>query len=180
MLSEGFIIKELKLNEVDKMKDIDASQYIGKAWREVEGERRLVDIDYFDPTWPNGYEYHLDHLKNTIMTGGAALAAFDNDGTLIGIGTLEKSLFGKRFKYALLDQLFVTKNKRGLGIGKLLFDELLKKSLEFGADKIYICAGSAEETIAFYRQIGCVDCVEVQAELYDGDPRDMQLEFVVK
>lgn len=48
---------------------------------------------------------------------------------------------------------------------------------EWKADKIYICAGSAEETIAFYFAIGCQDAEEINTELYESDTRDIQLEF---
>lgn len=49
---------------------------------------------------------------------------------------------------------------------------------EWGADKIYICAGSAEETIAFYYAIGCSEAKEVNRALYEKDTRDIQLEVV--
>lgn len=48
---------------------------------------------------------------------------------------------------------------------------------EWNADKIYICAGSAEETIAFYFAIGCKEAEEINKELYESDTRDFQLEF---
>lgn len=48
---------------------------------------------------------------------------------------------------------------------------------EWKADKIYICAGSAEETIAFYFAIGCKEAVGINKELYENDTRDYQLEF---
>lgn len=48
---------------------------------------------------------------------------------------------------------------------------------KWNADKIYICAGSAEETIAFYHAIGCKEAEEINKELYESDTRDFQLEF---
>ncbi len=50
---------------------------------------------------------------------------------------------------------------------------------EWHVNKIYICAGSAEETIAFYFAIGCNEAVEINKELYESDPRDYQLEFTL-
>ncbi len=46
-----------------------------------------------------------------------------------------------------------------------------------GVDKFYICAGSAEETIAFYFSIGCEEAKEINQELYQMDTRDYQLEY---
>ena len=48
---------------------------------------------------------------------------------------------------------------------------------EWNADKIYICVGSAEETIAFYFAIGCKEAEEINEELYESDIRDFQFEF---
>ena len=50
---------------------------------------------------------------------------------------------------------------------------------EWNVDKLYICAGSAEETIAFYFAIGCKEAVEVNKELYESDSRDFQLEYEI-
>ena len=36
--------RQLSVNECERMKEMDASQYVGKAWREVDGERVLVEI----------------------------------------------------------------------------------------------------------------------------------------
>lgn len=58
-----------------------------------------------------------------------------------------------------------------------MFLKIAEVAREWKADKIYICAGSAEETIAFYFAIGCKEAVEINKELYENDPRDFQLEF---
>lgn len=90
------IFRQLDINECNKIKEIDASQYIGRAWRDINGSKQLVEINYQDP----------DFL-----------------------------------------------------------------------DKFYICAGSSEETIAFYYAIGCEETKEINQKLYQLDIRDYQLEF---
>lgn len=59
-------LKKMSLEQCTQIAQMDASQYIGRAWREVEGVRTLVTIDYLDPTWPNGYETHLSNLIDTV------------------------------------------------------------------------------------------------------------------
>jgi len=73
---------------------------------------------------------------------------------LLGFATVNKKPFDKKYKYVLLDQLFITLEYRGRGIGKKLF--LLSADIvrNWNVDKLYICAGSAEETIAFYFALG--------------------------
>lgn len=73
--------------------------------------------------------------------------------------------------------MFITLECRNKGIGKELFRLSANVAREWDVDKIYICAGSAEETIAFYFALGCKEAEEVNKVLYEIDTRDYQLEF---
>ena len=168
--------RQLDITEAERIKEIDASQFIGKAWREVDGTRQLAEINYQDPDFPEGYENHLEALKKTITSGGSALGAFEG-GRLVGFCSVNPDIFGTKSKYVLLDQIFVSLEMRGKGVGKQLFLRSIEEARKFGAEKFYICAGSAEETIAYYRALGCVDAEEINSEFYEGDTRDMQLEY---
>jgi GNAT superfamily N-acetyltransferase len=169
--------RKLTVEECERIKEINPSQYIGKAWREVNGKRQLVEINYQDSDWPNGYEHHYGNLKSTILNNGFAIGAFDNNDRLLGFATIDRNFFGEKFNYVLLDQLFITLEYRSKGIGKKLFMHCIEIAQKWNADKIYICAGSAEETIAFYFALGCKEAAELNKELYESDPRDFQLEF---
>ncbi|SCZ80041.1 GNAT family N-acetyltransferase [Acidaminobacter hydrogenoformans] len=171
--------RTLEQKDCSKIKDIDASQYIGRAWRKVEGQLQLVKIDYLDPSWPNGYETHYNNLLEAVEGDGAAVGAFDPQDKMLGFVALKGQLFGETARYMLLDQLFITREARGKGLGRQLFGIAAETARGLGAEKLYICAGSAEETIAFYHAVGCVAAVEINPELFDGDPRDLQLEYVL-
>lgn len=171
------VYRKLSLEECECIKEIDPSQYIGKAWREIEGKRQLVEINYQDEDWPNGYKYHISHLKETILNGGSAIGAFNLDNKLLGFATVNPQVFGEKYKYVLLDQLFITLDCRNKGIGKKLFMLSTDEARKWDVDKIYICAGSAEETIAFYFKLGCKEVEEINQDLYEIDRRDYQLEF---
>ena len=139
----------LEQEDCSKIKDIDASQYIGRAWREVEGTLQLVKIDYLDPSWPNGFETHYHNLVEAVIGPGTAVGAFDMQKKMIGFVALKGQLFGKTARYMLLDQLFISRESRGKGIGRQLFRIAADTASGLGADKLYICAGSDEENIAF-------------------------------
>jgi predicted acetyltransferase len=176
----GIIVyRELEAEECGRLKEINPSQFIGKAWREIDGRRQLIDIDYQEFTWPNGYENHLNGLKKTILDGGFAVGAFDSNDKLIGFATLNREFFGEKFNHVLLDQLFISLEYRNKGIGRSLFMLCADMAKEWNADKIYICAGSAEETIAFYYAIGCSEAKEVNKTLYEKDVKDIQLEYLL-
>lgn len=173
------VYSELKIEDAIRIKEMDASQFVGKAWREVNGERVLVEINYQDPTWPNGYEHHYGNLIKTIEKSGFAMGAFDETNRLLGFVTVNAEVFGEKFRYVLLDQLFITLEHRGMGIGRRLFTRAAKASKRLGADKMFICAGSAEETVAFYEAMGCRRAEEIDEVLYQEDPRDLQMEYTI-
>lgn len=168
--------RDLEIKECERIREVDASQYIERAWREMDGQRQLVEIRYLDRDFPNGYAQHLQRLTNTLQEGGVAMGAF-HENRLVGFCSVERAFWGARHKHLLLDQLFVSRELRGSGIGGALFLKAAQAAKRRGAEKLYICAGSAEETIAFYHAMGCVEASEVNQELYQEDPRDLQLEF---
>ena len=170
--------RKLSFNEADRIAEIDATHFIKNVWRinEATGEYGLVEINWTDTELPNGFDWHLNRFKETVKNGGTAFGCFEED-RLIGYGTVDKKLFGKQEKYVLLDQLFVSQNQRGKGIGKALFFLCAKQAKEYGAEKLFLCAGSSENTMAFYKRLGCVPATEKDEKLYEEDPRDIQLEF---
>lgn len=172
------VYKELNIEEAENICEIDGECYINKAWREVNGKRTLVVIDWIDYELPNGLEWHIEHFKISLSNGGRAIGCFD-DGILVGYLVLNGNLFGNTSKYILLDQLFISKDYRNKGIGKKLFELACEVAKEFKAEKIYICAGSAEDTISFYFKIGCVEATEINEELYEMDRNDYQLEYIL-
>ena len=168
----------MKQSEVEKIKMIDATCFIKNAWRLVDGEIKLVEINWTDHELPNGLKWHMEHYCETIKLGGQAFGCFDGD-CLIGYATVNSELFGENTRYVLFDQLFVSKDYRNKGIGKVLFHLCAAQAKEWSADKMYLCAGSSEDTIAFYTKLGCVSANEINQELYEEDPNDIQLEYMV-
>lgn len=174
---DKMIFRKLEMKDCERIRDINPSQFIGRAWREIDGKRILVDINFQDTDWPNGYEYHYKNLKNTLLNSGVALGAFDDNNKLLGFLSVNRKFFGAKYNYVLLDQLFITLEYRNNGLGKKLFMLCVNEAKEWNADKIYICAGSSEETIGFYKKIGCIETEELQLNLHELDPRDLHLEF---
>ena len=170
--------RKLLPEEAERISEIDATHYIKNVWRMDENtkEYNLVEINWTDTELPNGFEWHLNRLKETLENGGTAFGCFQ-EGVLIGYGTVDKDIIGKKERYVLLDQLFVSNDHRGEGIGKTLFLMCANQAKEYGAAKLFLCAGSAENTIAFYKNIGCVEAAERNERLYEEDPRDIQLEY---
>ena len=62
-----------------------------------------------------------------------------------------------------------------MGIGKKLFQKAKVEALSYGAEKLFISAIPAEETIAFYFSVGCKDAGNVIPDFVDTE-KDRYLE----
>lgn len=170
--------RELELREAERIAEIDATHFIKNVWRRnASGEYHLVEINWTDTELPNGFEWHLRRFKKTLENGGIAFGCFDVE-KLIGYAVMNGNIFSQQ-SYVLLDQLFVSNSYRGKGIGKKLFALCAEQARLIGAKKLYLCAGSAENTIAFYGKMGCVLAAEPDRKLVEEDPRDIQLEYTL-
>ena len=68
----------------------------------------------------------------------------------------------------------------GRGIGRALFRLTCREARALGAERLYISAHSAQETIAAYRAFGCVEAEEINWTLAKKEPCDVQLEYVLE
>lgn len=75
--------------------------------------------------------------------------------------------------------LHVSADVRGNDIGRALFIRACGEARALGAQKLYISAHSSEETIAFYRRMGCTEAQEYDAALVALEPCDCQMEFTL-
>ena len=170
--------RQLNANEYERIKEINPARFIKRAWRKVNGVYDWVELNWKDENYPGGYEAHIGALKATFAGGGFVIGAYDG-GKLVGFCSVNRDIFGCRCKYVLLDQLYVDNTCQGCGIGKELFHLSAKKAKLWGVDKFYICAGSSEDTLAFYWALGCVEAMEISLQLLDNDENDLQLEYTL-
>jgi len=168
--------RQLRENECERIEEIDPTTYVKRAWREVNGVKQWIDLNWLDEDFPAGYDVHLEALQTTFKTGGFAIGAFDT-GRLVGFCSVNQEAFGNQFKYVLLDQIFISKDHKRQGIGKKLFHLAVEKAKRWHVDKLYICSSSSEDTLAFYSALNCEEAKEVNQKLYEADVNDVQLEF---
>ena len=168
--------RELHAHECERMKEINPARFIKRAWRSVDGVKKWVDLNWLDKDYPEGYDVHLAALHATFAGGGFAIGAFAGE-RLVGFCSVNRAVFGSRHRYVSLDQLYVDNMYQGQGVGKKLFFLSAKKARLWDVCKLYICAGSSEDTLAFYKSLGCVEALEVNQQLFESDVNDMQLEY---
>lgn len=170
--------REMQLQEAERISEIDATHFIKNVWRrDASGKYRLLEINWTDTELPNGFGWHLRRFRETLENGGTAFGCFDDD-IMIGYAVMNGTIFSRQH-YVLLDQLFVSSNCRGKGIGRKLFALCAEQARQLGARKLYLSAGSAENTMAFYHKLGCVPAAEPDDILLAEDPNDIPLEYAL-
>jgi N-acetylglutamate synthase-like GNAT family acetyltransferase len=76
--------------------------------------------------------------------------------------------------------LQVSYEYRHKGIGKKLFALCVDAAKKYEAEKLYISAHSSQESQAFYRAMRCVDTEEIIPELFEAEPFDVHMEYVLE
>jgi len=177
---EKITYKELTENEIEisLFSSFDRHQEVKKCWRKENNEWILKDISFTEKWGQEEYDSLVECLVNTIKTGGTVIGAFELD-KLVGFTSLEKEVFGSENQYLQLSSIHITYGSRGEGIGKKLFHLISESAKKTDAKKLYISAQSSEETQAFYDSMGCVEAMEYNKELFNLEPYDCQLEYLL-
>lgn len=115
----------------------------------------------------------------SVTEGRDAFGYFDN-GKLVAYWTTGPEIIGSQSKYILLDQLFVSKDYRSRNIGRKILRLCAESTKERGAEKLYLCAGSSEDTIAFYQKTGCVPAEEINTALFREARNDIRMELFIR
>ncbi|MFD1019539.1 GNAT family N-acetyltransferase [Thalassobacillus hwangdonensis] len=135
--------------------------------------------DAFEDDWTNEDKRNIVAHFDTVLNDGGAVIVAEQSGMVVGFAVIEGNLFGSRDTYLELSFIHVTRQMRGKGIGEMLMEKVRDEAKRLGASKLYIGAHPNVATQSFYRKIGCVLAEEVNQEIYDREPRDIQLELLL-
>jgi len=166
LLSEtNFCINSLDL--------FDRKQSVNKVYRRINGESALVECKYTED-WDLSKKRSV--AKQISSDGCISYIALENDKVVGFIGLLRK----RNGPYMILDMMQVSSECRGQGIGRRLFEAGKEEARRNGAEALYISACSSEETIAFYRAMGCDLASTPIKEIAEEEPFDLQMICRVK
>jgi ribosomal protein S18 acetylase RimI-like enzyme len=164
--------------QTTNLKNFNRYQVTNRVWYKDTNQFSLKS-DYFVEEWDDDKKSLVLHdLQNCIQTGGIVVGAIVNE-SLIGFANVEGELFGSKMEYRELSYIHVSNEYRNSGVGKKLFQLCCEKAKEIGTSKLYIAAHPSEETQHFYRKVGCTYAVEINQSIFEKEPLDIQLEFVL-
>ncbi|HSO57317.1 MAG TPA: GNAT family N-acetyltransferase [Paenisporosarcina sp.] len=137
----------------------------------------IMKKDYFVDDWNHEMKSAVVHsLRYCIQAGGSVIGVY-RERELIAFANVENAKFGTNSEYVELPYIHVSKELRGRGIGKRLFEICCEKAKQLGAEKLYIAAHPAVETQHFYKQMGCTLALEINPQILNKEPLDLQLEY---
>ncbi len=162
----------------DLFRDFHRYQEITHVWQKVDGIWTVEPKTFTEDWGQKEYEFICWCLKNTLSTGGRVLGAFQGNA-LKGLVSVENPPLGSRGQYREMSCLHISREFRGQGIGRKLFDYAKAFARELGGEKLYISSHPCVESQAFYKAMGCVEAAEYSALHVERGPGDCQIECSV-
>lgn len=143
----------------------------------VEIDNRLIEKnDSFIDDWDTAKKVAIvEELRACLTAGGIVLGAYENQA-LLGFANIEPTRFGHQREYIELSYLHVSREFRGRGIGKKLFEVCNEMGNKLGAQKLYIAAHPSIESQLFYKKMGCTLASYIEKDILSKEPLDIQLE----
>lgn len=172
-------IRLLQREEIPLIWQIDRCEVVENIYYLNNGGL-VLEPDYFDiQGWPSGEaELYTPILLDCYDRGGTFWGAFEND-TIVGVAILESKFTGSRQDTFQLKFLHVSRDYRNRGIASTLFRAAVEKARALGARKLYFSATPSEHTINYCLRLGCVLATEIEPALFELEPDDIRLEFVI-
>ena len=168
-------IRLLQRTEVEKIWQIDRREVIDNIYSLEEGVLVLRPQHFDMQGWPPGEAtLYTPILLDCFDRGGWFCGVFDND-QLVAVVVLESKWIGSANNQLQMKFLHVSRDHRGLRLGKQLFALAKQAAASRGARQMYISATPSEHTINFYLRQGCVVASEVDPELFALEPEDIHL-----
>jgi len=176
-MMQSITYKELSLSDLDfaLLSEFVRFQETHKVLYKTDDGYSIKDDHFFDYWDDEKKKQVIEDLKSSLQAGGTIYGAYSGK-ELVGFTNIAGRLFGSENQYVELLYIHVSANHRGHGIGKTLFELCMEAAKRRGADKLYIAAHPSIETQEFYKRMGCTYALEVNEEILQKEPLDIQME----
>ncbi|HUI25013.1 MAG TPA: GNAT family N-acetyltransferase [Candidatus Kryptonia bacterium] len=169
----------MTVSGLDRIAEIDRSEYITQQYKSRGGLLELIDVDIRAPRWGEPGEHTVQHYveswKPLLEAGGVLLGAFDGD-RLVGFAIYQPSVSEG---LANLTVLYVTRTHRRKGIGCELTNEVVRLARAEGAQRLYVSATPTRATVDFYMKQGFEPLATPNERLFALEPDDIHMELTL-
>lgn len=175
MFEVAIRVRAMSIEEVERIREIDRSEWIEAIYRMVDGQLEQAEAGHECPTWNEEQLTALiARFQAEASHGGYAVGAYD-EGRLVGFGVLGHKLRGRNSDRLHVDLLYVSRDYRRQGIGSRIMDELSREAGNRGAKYLYISSTETQSAVHFYKGYGGQLADEVDPELFALEPEDIHM-----
>ena len=160
----------------DSLDEFVRHQEVKECWRKIGNEFILVPNEFVEDWDVEKCREIAQTMLDGIKENGFAYGAFFED-KLVGYIYVSKKFFGSANQYIELQLFHISELFRRKGLGKELFKLACGEAKMLGAKKLYISAHSSKESQEAYRRLGCVEAMEVNLQIAENEPYDIQMEY---
>jgi len=178
-MKENLEYRKLTRAEISKLSQIDRTETIFNIYYMREGNLILEKEHHEVPDW--SFEEKQDRiieLQNVFDKGATIFGSFDGKD-LTGMSVLDHNPVESGNERLNLEGLWVSYKYRGKGIGGALFRLAEREARKRGAKALYVSATPSENTVRFYRNLGCRPAEPIDQYLYEKEPEDIHLELIL-
>ncbi len=175
-MKKPFIHRTLSRAEIELIWTIDRSEVIENVYYLQEGALVLQPEHYDMGGWPPGEAEKYTPLLYACYDRGGVFAGLFDGPRLIGVAVVDTQFIGSNHDLLQLKFLHVSRDYRQQGVGTRLFEQAKAIAAERGAKGLYISSTPSENTVNFYRRLGCRVMPEPDPELFALEPEDIHFE----
>ena len=169
--------RKLSQEEINKHSQIDRTEIIGEVYYMRNGTLVLEKEHHEVPEWNEAQKQRrIEGLQKAFDKGATFNGAFDGD-KLVGMSVLDHNPVKSGDNRLNLEGLWVSHQYRGKGIGKKLFEIAAKEAKERNAKTMYVSATPSQNTVHFYKRLGCKRAEPIDEYLFEKEPEDIHLEL---
>ena len=160
-----------------RIMEIDRSEQVSERYTVIDGALQLRRVSLDIPRWswkgpgPHSYEHKVSAWLPILQKGGILLGAFQ-DEAMVGLAIYRPKL---AVGTGQLVALYVNRDHRGQGIGRALFEAVVKHARDEGNQQLYVSSTPTRATVDFYLSRGCRLADKPDPDLSALEPDDIHL-----
>ncbi|NAR19602.1 GNAT family N-acetyltransferase [Acinetobacter haemolyticus] len=177
----NIVLRELHTSEIDLIwQQISRRELITQMYVQQRQDLGLIDCFYDVENWD---AYHLENdpplLKQICQQDGLCIGAFNSDHQLVGVQVVSNRMIVDYPDAKLLQYFYVDADHQGQGIGAQLMYSAIVSAKRLGAKQLYISATPSKRTVDFYLRHGAKLLTQPDHHLWELEPEDIHLIYLI-
>jgi GNAT superfamily N-acetyltransferase len=169
--------RPLERDDITRLPEIDRSEKVDQRYVVHDHQLVLLNEGFTHPGWDQAYyDVRLPRLYTSYDSDGSGWAILIDD-RLVGISVLDGRRIGRAGDTLDLTFFHVSRELRGQGAGRKLWDLSLNLTRSQGAKNLYVSSSESRNTVDFYLARGMNLTTAPDPALFEMSPTDIHLEM---